>query len=92
MSVPTFRVRDKPQPDVHIQKLPLKYRVIVCSDTLQHAPWSKDWEENPSSGPGEFSLQEVFCPWGLPVSLAWLWRQCEQCTVQTPNEQALTFR
>lgn len=48
MSSPALRIRDKPKTDVHIQKLPLKYRVIAWSDTLQHALWSK--EAIPSSG------------------------------------------
>lgn len=52
MSVPTLRIRDKPKSDVQIQKLPLKYRVIACFDTLQYAPWSKEtnslsWGGNP---------------------------------------------
>lgn len=42
MSVPTFIIRDEPKADVHIQKLPLKYKGIACSDTLEHGPWSKE--------------------------------------------------
>lgn len=96
MSGLALRIRDKPKPDVQIQKLLLKYRVVACSDTLRHALWSKE-ANSQSLGGNPFLRSWIILILGgvLPFGVACLsrlWRQSGQYTVQTPTVQALTFR